>query len=96
MATWRACPTEADEPITVWGDIHLIDLIVAMANFAVFVAALYRPFLGLAISAAALYGSTQARKGKPPGYLRHLLHYLEVGYRIPGFHPPRAKDYPVW
>ena len=96
MAKWRTCPTEADEPITVWGDIYLIDLIVALANFALFVAMLYRPFVGLALSGVALYGSTQVRKGKPPGYLRHLLHYLEVGYRIPGFHPPRAKAYPVW
>jgi hypothetical protein len=96
VAKWRTCPTEADEPITVWGDIYLIDLIVALANFALFVAVLYRPFVGLAVSGVALYGSTQVRKGKPPGYLRHLLHYLEVGYRIPGFHPPRAKEYSVW
>ncbi len=96
MAKWRECPTEADEPLTVWGSIYLVDLGAAVVNFVVFAVILHKPFMGLAISVLGLNRLKNVRKGKPPGYLRHLVHYLEVGYRIPGFHPPRAKDYSVW
>ena len=96
MANWHECPTDPDEPITLWLGFYLVDVIAAFVIFALSAAVIHKPFSGIVIAAALLVGAKRVRRGKPPGYLLHLLHWLEVGYRIPGFHPPRAKDYSVW
>ncbi len=96
MANWHECPTEADEPITLWLGLYLVDVMAGLVTFAIFAGVFHKPFSGLIIAAGVLYGAKRMRQGHPPGYLLHLVHWLEVGYRIPGFDPPRAKDYAVW
>ena len=96
MAHWHECPTETDEPTTLWFGLYLVDVIAGLMTFAIFAIVLHKPFSGLVIAGALLYGAKRVRVGKPPGYILHLLHWLEMGYRIPGFHPPRAKEYSVW
>jgi len=89
------CPQTVDEPIRVLGldgeDWTLI------GSLAVVVYVLSTPFAGVAAGVFGMIGIRLAKRGRPPGALRHALWLL--GFPLPGWPlapPPHGRRYSPW
>lgn len=89
------CPRTVDEPIRVLGldgeDWTLI------GTFAVIVYVMATPFAGVAAGVFAMIGIRVAKRGRPPGALRHALWLL--GFPLPEWPqapPAQGQRYSPW
>ena len=79
---WVESVTELDKPIFIMGfeveDFAVGSCVLVMCNF------IFETFLPvLAVSTAVMYFVKRIKKGKPPGFIVHLAHSLDL-IRIPG------------
>jgi hypothetical protein len=90
---WTPCPKHLDEPILILGlepeDYSLVIVVLIVSSL----------FLSALLSFAGALGAALAfwrlKRGRPPGFLIHALHRLEI-LPIPGVLRPRPTPYAPW
>lgn len=89
------CPQTVDEPIRVLG-LDGEDWML-LGSVAVVVYVLTTPIAGVAAGVFTVIGIRVAKRGRPPGALRHALWLL--GIRLPGWPespPAEGRRYSPW
>lgn len=83
----KSCPKSIDKPITVLGmeveDVAVIMVILGVSQIIIGMV------LALPLAIIAAFVVKQIKRGKPRGYLQHLLYHWGVNY--PGTLPPPKK-----
>jgi hypothetical protein len=89
------CTVVLDEPIMIaWWEYHEFFTLAGSPFVLQFVMG---PAWAMAVAGGALIGSYLLKRGKPAGFLWHLLHILGLfWFRLPGVLPPYAQRYGAW
>jgi hypothetical protein len=90
---WTECPVVLDEPVKIFGiepeDFALVAITPILGSLV------FDALGSFACGASLGLGMYFAKRGKPPGFLLHLLHRLELA-RLPGICAPRRQRYSPW
>ena len=89
---WVDCPSELDTPVLVFGfEIEDIAAMMAVMMFTgMFIFEGFPPVLALTVAFGLVL--RRLKKGRPPGFIVHLMHRWDI-LRIPGVLPVRRAAY---